>query len=360
MLSDDFINNELPALLNIFLLNGCIIKDKEYKREYDLLISNFKDINKFVYDNFGVSFYKSRDNRVVKLNKLSGVNALGFKDKVNPDMTRMLFLVLSYLAKFNVGDSIVWANVEDESASLYKAMFDKNLSVYRSGSIYKNIREFLTNDNISILKEIDNEDDQYLYCLNQEVSPDSIKNINIEYEDNYFKEAKSFLLFNGCVNRSNNEKLFEALKNNTNNCFYFTQKFFDKLKGDNGKGYYLMDFDDSYMLIYRGYDIFPRLKTNIGVFFIELISKIDSSSSYDFDDLTEIAKETKAYKQRAGLRDSLNSNLREVLGNMIYYGFMRKEVDGEKELYIPNESVRFIESDYMDTEQLGMDEVIYG
>lgn len=361
MLDNDFINNELPGILNIFLLNGFLNKGETNRREYDLLTDNFKDINQFVYDNFGINFYKSKDNRSIRLNKLSSTTYTGFGKDVSVDTFRLLFLVLSSLAKVNVGDSILWSKLVDESSALYRICFNKDISVSKANSSYKEINRFLTRNDINILEEIDASEDERLYKLLKEVTSESIRKISINHDDNYFKQAKSFLLLNGCVSKDNNKELFNALKNNTQSCLYHTQNFFDKLKGDDGVGYYLMEFEDSYMLVYRGYNIFPKLMRNFDVLFIEVLSNLDLSRRYTYEDLETLVKGTVAYKQRIGIKNDLKNALKELINNLTYYGFMTIEFDNLDEInvYIPTGSCSSIKSDYNEDGQMEFDLLPY-
>lgn len=323
----------IPEILNFFMNNELLNKNNN-KELYIITNENFYIVNRFIKDNFNIDLIKTNNGRSIKVNKLSNSNPIGLNKTTNIIQFRYLFLTLSVLAGYKENTSILWSDVEYKVKNLYKNIFNKDLDVREDFKASKLVREFL--ESKSYIVEIDKEEDLdetnniYLYRLIQTPSQEDLKKIDADKEIPLDTKIKEFLILNGSLNKNNNSYLFNCMKNNVDGCLDKVSIFFNNFINSEDEGYYLLDWEDAYILIYNGYNIYPKMNTNEGTLFIEVIGLLESYESYTYKEIKEIVKKTFIYKERSGIKNNIDRETKNIIERMLYYGVLLEDNNNYK------------------------------
>lgn len=339
----------IPEILNFFM-NEELLNINNNRELYTITNNYFYIVNKFIKDNFNIDVIKTNNGKSIKLNKLSKDKPVGLGKSTNLIQFRYLFLALSVLAGYKENASILWSEVEYKVQKLYENIFFRKLDVREDFKASNSIREFL--EEKSFIVEIDREEtldeanNIYLYKLIQTPKREDLRKMEFEEDIPLDTQIKEFLILNGSLNENNNSYLFKCMKDNEKGCFDKVSLFFSKFINDEDEGYYLLDWEDAYVLIYNGYNIYPRMNTNEGTLFIEVIGMLDTYKVYSYNDIKNLAMKTFIYKERSGVRSNIDRETKSIIEKMLYYGVLKEEDDK----YIATKVSEHIKNNYKEEE----------
>lgn len=351
------LENNLSKITNYLLLNNSL-NNRSNSDLYKIVNEHFNDLNKFYIKNFNLELRKDFSSSEISLRKISKNNPLGFKGLGSAMIFRYIFLTLSALSVYEVGDSPYWTHIEEKVKSQYKKYFNHDLTISENYKSSKLVRKFLVEKEYISLKEQEGDDDDpnslYLYNVLKTPTSKGIRKKTEKDSVDLPTLVKTELLLNGCINKINNSALFSAMKENKDKCLDKADSFFNSIEDVDGCVYSIFDWGDAYVLIYKGANVFPRIGLKQDRLFVEIASLLKPYEKYTFDELITLSKQTVVYKETATLKDNLARNLKYVIDKMFYYGILanEKNIDG---LYLVTECANYINKNYNEETQFELE-----
>lgn len=351
---DRVLENELPRIIKRLCSETFIQKTEKDTGDYSIITNNYNELSEYLKDNFGLELIGA--NQKYLLRKYSAKDPVGINDKDDKTLYILFALMLSELTLRNVGDIIFWP-------AEFKPACDRYAEEYRNGErliskeqhMYsKDISRYLIdNGYISEIRKEEEKDDEQFECYKLEIDIDQklYKKIVLnkflsgknEIEQGKIKVLQALLL-NGYISKSENEEEYNLMKNGKIN--QEVSNVFRQLLNNDGVGFELIEWDNYYIMSYKGTSGFPNPNNNEGMLAIEILSMLEPGETYAFDELVEKSKLTMAFKNRRGIKNELSRSLRSVLSNLISFGFLSKEEDK----YYANGIVKNIKVEYINEE----------
>lgn len=325
--------SNLSKIINYLLNNNSINIDNNPKL-YRIVMNDYNNLSRFFTDNFNIDIYKRESGSEVYLNKISYNNPLGFGKTASLLYFRYLFLTLSELAAYQEGGTPFWPDIESQVKLLYKNFFDHDLTVKENLRASQAVRELLIEKGYLKLKDQTGADGDvdavFLYTLLKHPNKKDIKKRTLKISDNFEIQIKNKLLLTSSLNKSKDGFLFEKMRNNEKGVLDKINNFFENLVDEDGVGYVLLDWNDAFVLAYRGVGDFPKVSRKEDRLFIESVNFLDPYKHYDYSDFEDISKDTIVYRETKTLRDSLSVSVRFVIEKMLYYNLIIIDGDGYK------------------------------
>lgn len=351
---DRVLENELPRIIKRLCSETFIQKTEKDTGDYNLITNNYNELSEYLKDNFGLELIGT--NQKYLLRKYSMKDPIGINGKDDKTLYILFALILSELTLRNVGDFIFWATEFEPACNKYAEEYcdGKKLTSGEQYMYSKDILKYLIdNGYISEIKKDEEKDNEQFECYKLEIDIDQklykkivlnkFLNGKDEIEQGKIKVLQTLLL-NGYISKSENEEEYNLMKNSKIHSKILD--VFRQLLNSDGIGFELIEWDNHYMVSYKGASGFPNPNNNEGMLAIEILSMLKPGETYTFDELIKKSKLTMAFKNRSMIKNKLNSCLRSVLNNLISFGFLSKEEDE----YYANGIVKNIKVKYIDEE----------
>lgn len=351
---DRVLENELPRIIKRLCSETFIQKTEKDAGDYNTIANNYNELSDYLKDNFGLELILT--NQKYLLRKYSAKDPIGINGKDDKTLYILLALVLSELTLRNAGDFIFWATEFESACNKYAEEYcdGERLTSEDQYMYNKQISKYLMdNGYMSEIKKDEEKDNEQFECYKLEIDIDQklykkivlnkFLNGKDEIEQGKIKVLQTLLL-NGYISKSENEEEYNFMKNNK--IHLAVLNVFQQLLNNDGIGFELIEWDNYYMMSYKGSSGFPNPNNNEGMLAIEILSMLRPGETYTFDELVEKSKLTMAFKNRRGIKNELNRFLRSALNNLISFCFLSKEEDE----YYANGIVKNIKVNYIDEE----------
>lgn len=351
---DRVLENELPRIIKRLCSETFIRKTEKDTGDYNLITNNYNELSEYLKYNFGLELIGA--NQKYLLRKYSMKDPIGINSKDDKTLYILFALILSELTLKNAGDFIPWTTEFESACNKYTEEYcdGKKLTSGEQYMYSKDILKYLMdNGYISEIKKDEEKDNEQFECYKLEIDIDQklykkivlnkFLNGKDEIEQGKIKVLQTLLL-NGYISKSENKEEYNLMKNDKIHLAILS--VLQQLLNSDGIGFELIEWDNHYMLSYKGTSGFPNPNNNEGMLAIEILSMLEPGETYAFDELVEKSKLTMAFKNRRGIKNELSRSLRSVLSNLISFGFLSKEEDK----YYANGIVKNIKVEYINEE----------
>lgn len=326
------------------LMSENTINKTEISGDYNIIKNNFKELNSYMQNTFGLDLVLS--NRGYALKKYSYNYPIGINNNCNKKTYIVFALTLSELAGMTTDQNFIWNTFFNDVLKIYENEYNNDLNTQDMHNLSKRILKYLLEEEYLNQIELNenNEETESLYSLKytldknfyEKIDLCKYNHLNNDIRDNVRLVCQKLLL-NGYIDKNVNETEYNLLSNQKIKERVFN--VFIELNASEGVGFELVEWDNYYLLLQINGTGFPSTTTNAGVLAIELLNMFNKNQSYSFDEIKSLAETTSAYKNRAGVKNNLKDCLREVLNGLIHFNFITKQSD---EYYVNGISTNII------------------